>query len=546
MLQTQFLLTNAHFTLNLLTALVCFAVSWLYFDAWLGRHDYKESTKSLGFLLLSLSFAVHATQIEQTILKNPLLNSEVTNILTAAFIISAFLVLIIGQFVDPLQPLPSYRLSMEKNVHGFGIKKSKDKSAAILLLGKIAPLVFVPFLYPVLAIFTGFLYLRRATLGLEYHLRTIGYSLTILAISELLSLSALFRGSTNITLERIVGAFGPIWMVEHVLQLIFTIYLGRWVWAYLTKRLETQLFIIFDTVILIVFLLTAIFFTSVSLSNMRQDILANLETNVALLAYTIDGKKAETLSDVEMLSQNPELITALKDQDKKALTELTTTTLITKSKDFLVVVDENGAILARGDDPEKIGGSLSDDPLIKKALTGSSITGLVTKDGVMAPVVSVRAAAPVKVGEDIIGAVTIGSVVDNAFVDGLKNATGLDASVYADNIRSATTFIAPDAKSRWIGIKEENKDVSKTVLNEGNIYTGSLSILNIPYLVAFAPIKNIDENPIGMLFVGKPEVTTIQTASKLIEQTFIVTVGLLMLSFFPSYFVSRYIISEVK
>ncbi|OGM26279.1 hypothetical protein A3A76_00065 [Candidatus Woesebacteria bacterium RIFCSPLOWO2_01_FULL_39_23] len=546
MLQTQFLLTNAHFTLNLLTALVCFAVSWLYFDAWLGRHDYKESTKSLGFLLLSLSFAVHATQIEQTILKNPLLNSEVTNILTAAFIISAFLVLIIGQFVDPLQPLPSYRLSMEKNVHGFGIKKSKDKSAAILLLGKIAPLVFVPFLYPVLAIFTGFLYLRRATLGLEYHLRTIGYSLTILAISELLSLSALFRGSTNITLERIVGAFGPIWMVEHVLQLIFTIYLGRWVWAYLTKRLETQLFIIFDTVILIVFLLTAIFFTSVSLSNMRQDILANLETNVALLAYTIDGKKAETLSDVEMLSQNPELITALKDQDKKALTELTTTTLITKSKDFLVVVDENGAILARGDDPEKIGGSLSDDPLIKKALTGSSITGLVTKDGVMAPVVSVRAAAPVKVGEDIIGAVTIGSVVDNAFVDGLKNATGLDASVYADNIRSATTFIAPDAKSRWIGIKEENKDVRKTVLNEGNIYTGSLSILNIPYLVAFAPIKNIDENPIGMLFVGKPEVTTIQTASKLIEQTFIVTVGLLMLSFFPSYFVSRYIISEVK
>src|SRR3972149_2861940 len=354
MLQTQFLLTNAHFTLNLLTALVCFAVSWLYFDAWLGRHDYKESTKSLGFLLLSLSFAVHATQIEQTILKNPLLNSEVTNILTAAFIISAFLVLIIGQFVDPLQPLPSYRLSMEKNVHGFGIKKSKDKSAAILLLGKIAPLVFVPFLYPVLAIFTGFLYLRRATLGLEYHLRTIGYSLTILAISELLSLSALFRGSTNITLERIVGAFGPIWMVEHVLQLIFTIYLGRWVWAYLTKRLETQLFIIFDTVILIVFLLTAIFFPSVSLSNMRQDILANLETNVALLAYTIDGKKAETLS------QNPELITALKDQDKKALTELTTTTLITKIKVFLFVVDENGAILARGDDPEKIGGSLSD------------------------------------------------------------------------------------------------------------------------------------------------------------------------------------------
>jgi sensor histidine kinase regulating citrate/malate metabolism len=220
--------------------------------------------------------------------------------------------------------------------------------------------------------------------------------------------------------------------------------------------------------------------------------------------------------------------------------------LLAKNNDFLVLVDKNGGILVRADDPEKIGGSLSDDQLVKKALQGDEVSGIVTRDGVMAPTVSVRSAVPIKSGDGILGVVTIGSTIDNAFVDGLKNATGLDASIYADNIRSATTFIAPDGKSRWIGIKEENKDVRKTVLNDGDIFTGTVSILNIFYLSAFTPIVNVDGNPIGMLFVGKPEVSTLQTAGDLIEQTFLVTVALLILSIFPSYIVSKYIIGQIR
>ena len=114
MLQTQFLLVNVHFTLNLFAALVFFAVSWLYFDAWTGRRDIKESSKSLGFLLLSLSFIVHATQIEQTLLETSLLGPDTINLLTTIFRVSAYLVLIVGQLIDPLQPLPGYREKVSK------------------------------------------------------------------------------------------------------------------------------------------------------------------------------------------------------------------------------------------------------------------------------------------------------------------------------------------------------------------------------------------------------------------------------------------------
>jgi sensor histidine kinase regulating citrate/malate metabolism len=199
----------------------------------------------------------------------------------------------------------------------------------------------------------------------------------------------------------------------------------------------------------------------------------------------------------------------------------------------------------RGDDPDKVGGSLSDDRLVKEALEGNTQAAVVTKDGVIAPEVSVRGAAPIKSGDKVIGAVILGTLIDNAFVDGLKEATGLDASVYADNIRSATTFVAPDGKSRWIGIKEETDEVKKNVLVDGVAYIGSVEILNVPYHAAFAPLKNIDNNPVGMLFVGRPQVTLLQSAGKSIELTFTVTVVLLIMSVVPAYLVSKYIIDQI-
>src|SRR4030042_2898097 len=163
MLLLQFLLVNAHFTINLLTALVCFAVAWLYFDAWLGRRDIREATKMLGFMALSLSFIIHSTQIEQTLIESPLFKFETVNLLTSIFRISGYLILIIGQIIDPIQPLPSYRSHTKEK--GFGLKNKR--TGAVMIFGTISVLESTEFLFPILAVITAFLYMRRATLGVE-------------------------------------------------------------------------------------------------------------------------------------------------------------------------------------------------------------------------------------------------------------------------------------------------------------------------------------------------------------------------------------------
>jgi methyl-accepting chemotaxis protein len=271
-----------------------------------------------------------------------------------------------------------------------------------------------------------------------------------------------------------------------------------------------------------------------------------LEINVNVLDYSISGKKAESLSDAQLIAQNPQIITAVKDNDNKTIAGLSTSILLAKKESFSVIVNKDAEVLVRADDPDKVGGSLSEDPLIKKALDGDNASSIVTTDGVLAPEVSVRSSAPIKSGSDTIGAVLVGTAIDNAFVDGLKEATGLDASVYADNIRSATTFIAPDGKSRWVGIKEETDAVKKSVLVDGDLYKGSVNILSTPYFSAFLPLKDVDGRVVGMLFVGQPQINLLRAASSSIELTFLVTAALLIASVFPAYFVSRYIINQIR
>lgn len=564
MLEVQFILENAHFAMSLFTALVFFAVAWLYLDAWFARKTFKDGLKIVGFLLICLSFVAHASSIDQSILKDPIFGAG--NIVKDILRITGYIALLIGLITDPLQERPHYaegavdggseHESGKKSFFRFpdlwgkGIKPTKSNIAAaglaIAIPAEIFSLNFSSIILPVLASGVAFWYLRRATIGLEDHLKPVSYSFFIFSIHELFSLSSLFKNTNSIAVYKLVESFNVIWIVEHLILLAGIIFLGRWVFRYLLKRLQSQLFMIFTFTVLSIFLVTTVAFTSLLLRSIQEDALSHLQTDVNILQYSITSKKAETLSDAQVVAQNPEIEKGVVDNDRKILKTLATSILLAKKQSLLVIVSKTGGVLMRGDDPERIGDSLSEDPLVKKALSGENISSVLTRDGVVAPTVSVRSAAPVRDSEEIVGAVIVGMDIDSAFVDGVKDATKLDAAIYAGNIRSATTFVGPDGKSRWVGIKEENSNIKKAVLADGKPYTGSSTILNTSYLSAFAPLKDMDNVPVGMLFVGREQSSILQAAGRSIELTFIIATVLLVLSIFPAFFVSRYITTQIR
>ncbi|KKU28615.1 MAG: hypothetical protein UX42_C0011G0003 [Microgenomates group bacterium GW2011_GWC1_46_20] len=207
--------------------------------------------------------------------------------------------------------------------------------------------------------------------------------------------------------------------------------------------------------------------------------------------------------------------------------------MLGKSLSFLVVTDSDGRVLARGEDRERIGDSLSDDALVRRALNGQEVASVAVKDGVLVPEVSVRAVVPIKQDKEVIGVVLAGTVIDNAFVDGIKAATGLEAAVYGDDVLAATTQVSADGKSRWVGTKNQESGVRSQVLEKGENYSGSQNVLNTPYFVSYMPLKDMDG-------------ATLAAAAKSIELTFLTTAILIVVAVGPAYVISRFMANQLS
>jgi len=532
MLTTQFLLVNFHFTASLFAALITFAISWLYLDAWRDKKGPKQATFFFGFFFLSLSFVAQSVIIDQPLFETTLLGSSAALVIKTIFRFTGYITLITGQVLIPLQKRPTHK---------------RGGSGAAILPFLVAPAIdFAPFFLPLLAAAAGLLYFRRATTGLERQLKPVSLGLFMLAFSELLGVAISFRNTQNITLYNLVAPFSFVWIAERVILIIAIYTLGRWVWWYLLKRLETQFFMILNTSILIIFLVITVSFSLATLNHIRADALEGLRSNAKVLAYTIDIKKAVVLADAQATAQIPEVIDAVVNSSRNTLANNLTTTLLAKELTKLTAVSDTGQVILRAHDIEYFGDSFSNDPLIQLALAGRETSSVDIIEETITPVVAVRASIPVWKGDQVVGAILMRSDIDNAFVDGVKEATGLDVSVYADNIRSATTFIAPNGKDRFVGIEEEDEKVKEKVLIEGQTFEGVVDILSVPYLAVFTPLKTFDGNPVGMLFAGRPQTSILQAAGRSIELTFIISAVLLVLSVVPAYKISRYISNQIN
>lgn len=550
MLSLQFFAQNTHFAISLFAALVFFAVFWLYFDAWTASRDNKDLIKCSGFLLVALSFVLHATVIEQSVLDSSSLG-RISETLGNIFRIVGYVGLIIGQLVDPLQEKPKLTgldasQFDDKPVEGPTTvsPSTEPKKFAAVGFGSVANLSHL--LLPLSALTIAGLYWRRATTGLERHLKPVALAFLFITGYEILSLADLWRSTDNPTLARLTAAFGPFWIVEHLFLLLGAMVLGLWVWQYLTRRFFSQLFMIFTTMTLAVFLVTTVSFTFLLVRNVQNESLKNLQTASNVLKYALTAKESESLANASSVAENPAIVQAVLVKDNKGLANLTSTFLHDKKQSSLVITTTSGQVLLRAEDPTRYGDSLSSDTLIRRALIGKSSSSISSRSGVLAPVVFVKSTTPIRsAGNIIVGTATVSLDADSAFVDGIKHSTGLDSTVYGDNVRSATTLVAPDGVSRLIGVKDTNAAVQNTVLKAGKSYNGSVSVLNRQFLAVYAPLKDIDNTVVGMLFIGVPEASILQAAGHSIELTFVVTAILLLLSIVPAFLVSKYITRQL-
>lgn len=520
----EFFLQNAHFGINTLTALVLFSISWLYFDAWVSGKTIKDGVRTIGFIVLSISFLFNAVLVESNLLNLTFLHSSTYLWLMRGSKTAGYFIIVISLLIDPLQPRPVYS------------SKSRAAAAGLLFL---SPLETTLVAHVVLAATAGFLYFWRASIGLEKHLKSAAYGLGFLALAEFFGLATIFRETQNTVLYQLVAPFGPLWLAEHTALLIGMIILGIWISNYLLERLITQFFIIFTFIVVLIFIITSVTFSFLLVRNIQKETLHQIDIDAKVLQYTFESKKAETLADADILAQNPTIQQALQNKQTSILSDQLESFLLTKKHSTLIIVDTTGKVIARGEDRERIGDTVSDDPLIKRSLTGERLTSVVSHEGVLAPEVLIKATSPITVDGRTIGTVVLGAALDAAFVDGVKTATGLDVSVYGDNKLSATTLTGQTHTARPVGIEENSPAIKTAVFVHGESYQGTVNFLSRPYFAAYVPLLDLNNIPVGMLFIGKPQIAVLETAAQSIESTFIVSGILLVISMGPLFLLAR-------
>lgn len=535
----QFFSQNAHFAINLLTFLVCLAVGWLYFDAWSNKRQLKELLKWVGFGALGLSFLVSATSIEQSVLGNSLFGSLSSTLMVTLRLIG-YAGIIAGNLIDPLQVVPKLKgLDL-----GEADEDKKDKTAKQNMVSSGGGLA-AKALLPLGGLAVAGLYWRRATTGLERHLKPVALAFVFIALSDFFSLGKELRDTTDPLLYNRVAAFGVVWWISLVCLLAGTYLLGRWVWSYLTKRFLSQLFIIFTTSTVVIFLAVSVVFTALLLRTFRSNELDNLHTAAQVLNYGINAKQAEATAGAEELASRPDIAAAVASKDHKALVDLTKDYLVNKKQSELLVLNDSGQVLLRASDTERWGDSLSDDSLVRRALLGTNQAGLTTSNSVY-PTINMRSAVAIRdSGGDTKGAVLSSVALDSAFVDGVKKSTGLQSSLFAGSTLTATTFLNSDGKTRALGTKLSDNNLKNSVLKQGNDFSGGIRFQNRQMFASALPLKDVDNSTVGMLLISEPQSSALRASGRSVELTFVFTSLLLVVSVVPLYLISKGLVRQI-
>ncbi|HLE49512.1 MAG TPA: cache domain-containing protein [Patescibacteria group bacterium] len=512
---TNFALQNLRFAVYLFGGLVMASTAWLYLDAAGEKKSPLTLSIMAGFFLLALGFTAEALSVEGATVGGGQLESIIVMSATW-FRFVGYLLIILGTTLDPLTMRPS------------------DSKAGFLGGGVFG--------LPILAGLAGLSYLRRSSVGLERHLRRPAIGLFLIALSEQLLLSKLFTSTGLVWLWLLIKPFGSIWLVQIGVAFLGFGVLGSWVFSYLLKRFETQLTLILSVFVVSIYMVTTIFFSGILLLRIRQRAEASLLQGVATVDLVINKHREELLSDAKWLAGASDIMAGLEVVNKKEVNQLLVEYLIGKQVSSIVVTDDGGKVVARGEDTAKLGDSISEDRFVKKALEGETESDLEAVDSGLVKSMNIVVAAPIVRDGEILGVVRISDSLDKAFVSSVGKALETSPSVYVGNLLSASSLGSETGST----LKEESEVIKNEVLGDGRSRVIEKDLFDRGYLVAFAPIKNSLGQTVGMKSVAEPITKMMAEVGRAIYATFVLAVVLMILSQIPSYLIARYITKQIR
>jgi two-component system NtrC family sensor kinase len=324
---------------------------------------------------------------------------------------------------------------------------------------------------------------------------------------------------------------------------------------FLDLSLRSKFLLSFIVVILLGALLTLTFGTRLEhqtiISLAQQKVRHDLSS-----AWMVYNEKLNRIKDIIQLNTSREsIINAVKFSERDILLHYLDRIREIFQLDFLSVTDHNGQVLIRTSRPESWGDDLSHDIMIKKALEGEIIEGtqIISREDLIKESqhlaekafikiiptpkteprksdseengMVIKSAAPIRDERDrIIGTIYGGILLNrnNEIVDRVKEIVFKDekykgreigtATIFQGDVRISTNVETEDG-TRAVGTIV-SQEVNQAVLQQGNPWIHRAFVVNDWYISAYEPIKDIENNIIGILYVGMLEKPYIDLRNK--------------------------------
>jgi methyl-accepting chemotaxis protein len=224
----------------------------------------------------------------------------------------------------------------------------------------------------------------------------------------------------------------------------------------------------------------------------------NVRNCLGLAVESVEHDLERMESLAEHIAANADIAQAIMRDDAAYLRRAAESTMKASALQGLVITNERGTALARGDSPEagdRMGGAAGQGALAGRKSRGAAASGTIG--------FSFKAAAPVAVQGRVVGAVVVSdnSVAEHSLVERIKKMTGTECTVFENDTRVSTT-IKKDGGARAIGTTLNNDAIASVVLRGGGTYYGQNVILGKKHTTAYAPLKDAAGAVRGMIFVG--------------------------------------------
>lgn len=490
-----FILSSLNLAVKLFSALVFFVIGWLALDSFVARRDSSTGTRMVGFMLMAAVQLIGAFQP--------------ANDLVLYFVHSTYLV---GLSLVALSYI---------------IHQLRMRSVATLA---VVPIYFAPFALAfaslegiLLLIIAGLAYRQFSTEHDKSSAHLSG-GFALLAVATMIHFFA-----AGYELSALLIGF------SYLLELAAMIILFSWVWKFLAFRMREEIVIIFIAMALMISTIVTVAFSTILIKNVADNSLANLTTSVKVMDLVIAKQQEEALAKVGLIADDDNTSRQVADADFSNLYTRLAGQLSDHKLDFLIVTDEVGQVVQSLPQSHVAGDSFRQSTVGQVALFGEKIVTIDRLNDQLA----VMAAAPLMVGDRVVGMVVGGFLLDNSFVAQINDVTNLESSIYYGAERVASTEKGLDGVTSLVGISETNKVVLSKVLTDGENVSIHNMIDSRPYLTSYLPLRDADNQIIGMLSASQSEQSIINLAARTNQLTFLIISVLLLIMILPLYLVTR-------